>query len=151
MNLVTYPWYTWAVAAIKGDYPKMRSLEWRGSTYFKLEDRSDPDKVRDYYVVYEDTKSFASCLNIKQAKTLLFFKGCDGCNSDYIFTPQTTSCIKRSADVRLWKGLLTFHTKLPIVRTVSESLRKISISRALSALIEVLRIAHIYMINVLNV
>ena len=80
---VTYPWYTWAVAAIKGDYPKMRSLEWRGSTYFKLEDRSDPDKVKDYYV---DTKSFASCLNIKQAKTLLVFKGCDGCNSDYIYS-----------------------------------------------------------------
>jgi len=82
---VTYPWYTWAVAAVKGDRPKMRSLEWCGSTYFKLQDRSDPDKVKEYYVVYEDTKSFASCINIKQAKTLLVFKMCDGCNSNYIY------------------------------------------------------------------
>ena len=45
---VTYPWYTWAVAAVKGDRPKMRSLEWRGTIYFRLaiEDRSDPIKAK---------------------------------------------------------------------------------------------------------
>ena len=83
---VKYPWYTWGVAATKADRPKIRSLEWRGSTYFKLEDRSDPDKVKDYFVVHEDTKSSANCIEIKDAKTLLVFEKCDGCNSDYIYT-----------------------------------------------------------------
>ena len=82
---VKYPWYTWAVAAVKSDRPTMGGLEWRGSTYFKIEDRSDPDKIKPYYVVYEDIKSSISCIDIKQAKTLLVFRGCDGCNSDYIY------------------------------------------------------------------
>ena len=96
-----YPWYTWAVAAIKGDYPKMRSLDWRGSSYFKLEDRSDPDKVKEYYVGYEDTKSLASCISIKQAKTLLVFKGCDGCNSDYIYAADNILSKKKCGGLAL--------------------------------------------------
>ena len=108
---VKYPWYTWAVAAVKGDLPKIRSLDWRG-TYFKLEDRSDPDKVKDYIVAYEDTKSSTNCIEIKQAKTLLVFKRCDGCNSDYIYAADNIMSKKRCGSV---KRLLTFHTKLPIV------------------------------------
>ena len=92
---VNYPWYTWAVAAIKGDRPKIRDLEWRGSTYFKIEDRSDPDKIKPYYVVYEDTKSSVNCIDIKQAKTLLVFKGCDGCTSDYIYADDNILSKKR--------------------------------------------------------
>ncbi|XP_064627920.1 SE-cephalotoxin-like [Lineus longissimus] len=82
---VKYPWYTWAVAAVNSDGSSIRGLEWRGTTYFVLKDRADPDKVKSYYVVYEDTKVIASCNEIKQAKTLLVFKRCDGCNSDYIY------------------------------------------------------------------
>ena len=81
---VKYPYYTWAVAAAKDDRPNIRGLEWRGTSYFKVQDSSDPDKVKDYLIVYEDTKSSASCIHIKQATTVLVFKRCDGCNSDYI-------------------------------------------------------------------
>jgi len=100
---VMYPWYTWAVAAVKDDIPKIRSLDWRGSTYFKLEDRSDPDKVKDYFVVYEDTKSSTNCIEIKQAKTLLVFKGCDGCNSDYIYAADNILHKKRCGSSTLEK------------------------------------------------
>ena len=112
---VKYPWYIWAVAAVKGDLPKIRSLDWHGSTYFKLEDRSDPDKVKDYVVAYEDTKSSTNCFKIKQAKTLLVL------SIDVTGTIQTTStllitsCLRRGVEVLLLKRLLTFHTKLPIV------------------------------------
>ena len=73
------------MAAVKSDRPALHDLEWRGSTYFKIEDRSDPDKIKPYYVVYEDTKLSINGIEIKQAKTLLVFRGCDWCNSDYIF------------------------------------------------------------------
>ena len=82
---VKYPWYTWAVAAISRYRTHISDLEWRGSAYFKVEDRSDPDNVKPYYVVYQDTKSSTTCNQIKQAKTLLVFKRCDGCNNDYIY------------------------------------------------------------------
>ena len=81
---VKYPWYTWAVAAISDYRPNIPDLEWHGRAYFKVEDRSDCDKVKSYYVVYQDTKSSTTCIEIKQAKTLLVFKICAGCNSDYI-------------------------------------------------------------------
>ena len=80
---VKFPWYTWAVAAVGRDRPsKVFGLEWRGSTYFKVKDSTNG---QDYYVVYEDTKSHTACNEIKRAKTLLVFKGCGGCNSDYIY------------------------------------------------------------------
>jgi hypothetical protein len=82
---VKYPWYTWAVAAAEAGHTDILGLEWRGSTYFSVEDRTDPDKVKTYYVVYEDTKAKANCIEIKQVKTLMVFKRCDGCNSDYIY------------------------------------------------------------------
>ena len=104
---VMYPWYTWAVAAINGNGPTMHSLEWRGSTYFKLEDRSDPDKVKEYYVVYDDTESFASCLFVKDANTLLVFKGCDGCKSDYIYASNNIVSKKRCGKSTL-EGLVDF-------------------------------------------
>jgi len=82
-----HPWYTWAVVAVNGErlphkYPE---LSWRGGRYFKVEDRSDPGKVKDYYVVYEDTQLSRSCIDFTQAKTFLTFKGCDECNIDYIY------------------------------------------------------------------
>ncbi|XP_068713788.1 SE-cephalotoxin-like [Montipora foliosa] len=92
---VKYPWYTWAVAAVKNDSPRIRGLEFRGNTYFRLEDRSDPKKVKAYFVVHEDTKSSASCIDITQAKTLLVFKKCDGCNSDYIYAADNILSKKR--------------------------------------------------------
>ena len=82
---VKYPWYTWAVAAISDYRTYIDELEWRGSTYFKVEDRSDPDKVKTYYVVYQDAMSSATCIQIKQAKTLLVFRRCEGCTEDYIY------------------------------------------------------------------
>ena len=100
---VKYPWYTWAVAAVKGDRPKIRGLEWRGSYYFKLEDRSDPNKVKDYFVVHEDTKSSTNCIEIKQAKNLLVFKGCQGCNSDYIYAADNILSKKRCGSSTLEK------------------------------------------------
>ena len=81
---VKYPYYTWTVAAAKDDRPNIRGFEWRGTTYFKLQDSSDSDKGKDYLIVYEDTKSSEKCIDIKQANTVLVFKRCDGCNSDYI-------------------------------------------------------------------
>ena len=89
---VKYPWYTWTVAAIKGDRPTMRDLESRGSTYFKID---------DYFIVYEDTKSSANCIEIKQAKTLLVFRGCDGCNSDYIYAAGNMLSKKRCGSLTL--------------------------------------------------
>ena len=83
---VNYPWYTWAVAAVKSDRPTMPDLDWRGSTYFKLE---------GYYVVYEDTKASTNCIEIEQAKTLLVFKRCDGCTSDYIYAADNILYTKR--------------------------------------------------------
>ena len=83
---VNYPWYTWAVAAVKSDRPTMPDLDWRGSTYFKLE---------GYYVVYEDTKASTNCTEIEQAKTLLVFKRCDGCTSDYIYAADNILFTKR--------------------------------------------------------
>ena len=74
------------MATVKGDRIDIPGLELRGSTFFKIEDRSDPDNIKLYYVVYEDAKSPSlSCRSIKEAKTLLVFKRCDGCNSDYIY------------------------------------------------------------------
>lgn len=98
---VKYPWYTWAVAAVKSDRLEIRGLELRGDTYDKLEDRSDPDKVKSYYVVYEDTKSSSNCIDITQAKTLLVFKRCDGCNSDYIYAADNILSKKRCGDKTL--------------------------------------------------
>ena len=92
---VKYPWYTWAVAAVKGDRPTLHDLEWRGSTYFKIEYRSDQDKIKRYNVVYEDTKLSINCIEIKQAKTLLVFRRCAGCNSDYIFAANNILSKKR--------------------------------------------------------
>ncbi|XP_022782738.1 SE-cephalotoxin-like [Stylophora pistillata] len=87
---VKYPWYTWAVAAVKNDRPRIR-----GSTYFRVEDRSDPKKIKVYFVVLEDTKSSANCNDITQAKTLLVFKKCGGCNSDYISAANNILSTKR--------------------------------------------------------
>ena len=77
-----HPWYSWAVGAISGD--RLDGFEWRGSMYFMVEDRrSDPDKVQDYLVVYDDSNTpRAQCQDI--GYTALVFKGSDGCNSDYI-------------------------------------------------------------------
>jgi len=105
---VKYPWYTWAVAAVKNDRPRIHGLELRGSTYFRLDDRSDPKKVKVYFVVHEDTKSSANCIDITQAKTLLVFKKCDGCNSDYIYAADNilskkrcgSSTLERAADIK---------------------------------------------------
>jgi len=62
---IKHPWYTWAVVAVNGERPphKYPELSWRGGRYFKVEDRSDPGKVKDYYVVYEDTQSSRSCID----------------------------------------------------------------------------------------
>lgn len=98
---VKYPWYTWAVAAVKNDRPGIRDLDLRGNTYFKLEDRSDPDKIKYYYVVYEDTKSSANCIDITQARTLLVFKRCEGCNSDYIYAADNILSKKMCGDSTL--------------------------------------------------
>ena len=103
-----YPWYTWAVAAVKNDPPGITGLELRGSTYFRLEDRTDPKKVKAYFVVHEDTKSSANCIDITQAKTLLVFKKCDGCSSDYIYAADNilskkrcgSSTLERVADIK---------------------------------------------------
>ena len=105
---VKYPWYTWAVAAVKNDRPRIRGLEFRGSTYFRLENRSDPKKIKAYFVVHEDTTSSANCIDITQATTLLVFKKCGGCNSDYIYAADNilskkrcgSSTLERVADIK---------------------------------------------------
>lgn len=82
---VKYPWYTWTVAAVSDDRPPVHDVPrfaWRGSTYFKVQDSSHPD--RSYLIVYEDTKVSPSCSEIEQAKTFLAFKGCSGCSPAYI-------------------------------------------------------------------
>ena len=103
-----YPWYTWAVAAVKNDRPGIPGLELRGSTYFRLEDRTNRKKTKAYFVVHEDTKSSANCIDITQAKTLLVFKNCGGCNSDYIYAADNilskkrcgSSTLERVADIK---------------------------------------------------
>ena len=110
---VKYPWYTWAVAAVKSDRPRIRGLELRGSTYFRLEDRSDAKKVKGYSVVYEDTRSSASCSDITQAKTLLVFKKCDGCNSDYIYAADNILSKKRCGESTL-ERLVDFKQQCPV-------------------------------------
>lgn len=89
---VKYPWYTWAVAAVTDDRPTMRSLEWRGSTYFK---------VKSYLIAYEDSKLSTNCIQIESAKTLLVFKGCSGCNSDYIYAADNILSKRRCASSTL--------------------------------------------------
>lgn len=71
---------------MNGERPphKYPELSWRGGRYFKVEERSNAGKVKDY-VVYEDKQSSRSCIDFTQAKTFLTFKGCDGCNIDYIY------------------------------------------------------------------
>ena len=81
---MNYPYYTWTVAAAKSGHPDIKDLEWRGTTYFKAQDTSDSEKVKDYLIVYEDTKSTSNCIEITQARTVLVFKRCEGCNADYI-------------------------------------------------------------------
>ena len=81
---VKYPYYTWTVAAAQDEHPGTKGLEWRGTTYFKVQDSADSDKVKDYLIVYEDTKSSSNCIEIGQANTALVFKRCEGCNADYI-------------------------------------------------------------------
>ena len=79
-----YPYYTWTVAAAQNEHPYLRGLDWRGTTYLKVQDSSDSDKVKDFLIVYEDTKSSSNCIEITEARTVLVFKRCEGCNSDYI-------------------------------------------------------------------
>lgn len=79
-----HSWYTWAVAAVKKDRPHFAELHWRGQAKFKL-DSADPE----YYVVYQDAQDPPStCSSIPQIGNLLVFKGCDGCNHNYIYADE---------------------------------------------------------------
>lgn len=83
-----YPWYSWAVAAAGESGTTPLGFELRGYNFFAVDDHSDVETVKKYYIVYQDARENPTCYGIKFARTLVVFKPCKGCNSDYIVSSE---------------------------------------------------------------